>query len=227
MSIHPFKDRKEAGHLLARHLAKELAGPDLIVVSLPRGGVVVGYEIATYLNVPMEILVVRKIGAPDQLELAIGAIASGNFTYLNKELIKILHLSENDVTAVIDRETKELHRREERYQVNRSKLSLAGKKILVVDDGIATGATISVAIEALKQKKPAYIAIAVPIATLKTIELFARKVDRCFALQTPESFNAVGEFYQSFPPVSDDEVVNLLKESRVRLRYEANDISKA
>jgi putative phosphoribosyl transferase len=222
MSRHPFKDRSEAGHLLARHLAKEIAGPDLVVIALPRGGVVVGFEIARYLNVPLDIIVVRKLGAPMQPELAIGAIASGGHTFLNHDLISKLHIGSKEIESTIEEERIELARRENAYLANRERPSLAKKKILIVDDGIATGATMQVAIQAVRSQGPRYLAVAVPVASLGSIELLSRQVDRSFVLQMPEEFGAVGEFYESFPPISDDEVVTLLKDAQVRLHHDNN-----
>ena len=216
---HPFSNRSEAGHLLARHLAKEIAGPNLLVVALPRGGVVVGNEVSSYLEVPLEILIVRKIGAPHQPELALGAVASTGEKYLNQRLISQLKVSEEEINSVVVRESAEVLRREKIYGKSVGIPELSGKKVLIVDDGIATGATVKVAIQALRKGEPSYLALAVPVASLNSIESLSRLVDRCFVLQTPEEFDAVGDFYESFPPVSDDEVVSLLKEARARLHH--------
>lgn len=220
MSIHRFKDRRDAGHLLARHLSKEIAGPDLVVTALPRGGVEIGFEIANYLSVALTILIVRKLGSPMQPELAIGAIASGGHTYLNQELIARLGIEKEEIAAVIAKETLELKRREERYSIGIGHQSWQDKKVLIVDDGIATGATMQVAIDAIRAEKPKFLGVAVPVATVSTVERMTRQVDRCFVLQTPDEFSAIGEFYESFPPVSDDEVVSLLQEARARLHHD-------
>ena len=222
-----FRDRSEAGELLAKRLVDEIPNADLVVVALPRGGLEVAAPISKRLNAPLEILVVRKLGAPDQPELAIGAIASGGFIFLNQEIVDALGVSAEQIVKIREAEAAELRRREALYLHGRERESLADRRVLLVDDGIATGATIEVALRAIKATQPKSINIAVPVAALSAIERLHRHVDHIYALQTPSMLGAVGEFYESFPPVSDDEVVRIIEESEVNQRKRvANDYKK-
>ena len=222
-----FRDRSEAGELLAKRLVDEIPNTDLVVVALPRGGLEVAAPISKRLNAPLEILVVRKLGAPDQPELAIGAIASGGFIFLNQEIVDALGVSAEQIVKIREAEAAELRRREALYLHGRERESLADRRVLLVDDGIATGATIEVALRAIKATQPKSINIAVPVAALSAIERLHRHVDHIYALQTPSMLGAVGEFYESFPPVSDDEVVRIIEESEVNQRKRvANDYKK-
>lgn len=214
---HPFRDRKEAGVLLARRLREEISTEQLLLIALPRGGMVIAGEISRALKLPIEPLIVRKIGAPEQPELAIGAISSGGFIYLNDEIIRALGIDARTVEAVRSRELMELERREERYGIKNGsqlKAKVEGTRVLIVDDGVATGATMKVAIRALRAMNPKYLAIAVPVASMSIVEEMHRSVDAVFALRTPMELGAVGEFYENFAPVSDDEVLSILNESR-------------
>ena len=207
-----FRDRNEAGQLLARHLQQEVAQADWLVVALPRGGVVIGYEISRALDVPLEILIIRKLGAPKQPELAIGAVASGGFVYLNQTLIDQLGIQVEVISRIRQSALRELARREELYRPHSPGISIRGKKVLLVDDGIATGASIEVALRAIKAAQPASIAIAVPVVSIGTLERLHRFVDRIFALQTPMELGAIGEFYDVFEQVTDDVVIQMLDE---------------
>ena len=210
--IHKFRDRQEAGELLANHLRSRFSSKSAVVVALPRGGLEVGLPIARALHAPMRALVVRKLGAPNQPELAIGALASGGFIYLNNQLIESLQVSDQELTRVKDRESRELLRREKLLKTEGRKLEVQSQDVLLVDDGIATGATIEVAIRALKAALPNSISIAVPVASLQTVERLHRHVDHIYALQTPNLMEAIGDFYESFPQVSDEEAPRLLEE---------------
>lgn len=212
--IHKFKDRNEAGELLANHLKERFRGLETVVVALPRGGLEVGLPVAKALDSPMRALVVRKLGAPNQPELAIGALASGGFIYLNNQLIESLHLSEAELSNIKDREFRELLRREKLLNSAGKKLELKGQDLILVDDGIATGATVEVAIRALKAAQPKSISVAVPVASLQAVERLHRHVEHIFALQTPSSMAAIGDFYESFPQVSDEQALQLLEEGK-------------
>lgn len=212
--IHKFKDRHEAGKLLANHLADRYRGLEAVVVALPRGGLEVGLPVAKALGVPMRALVVRKLGAPAQPELAIGALASGGFIYLNNQLIESLQISEGELSNIKDRESRELLRREKLLNSAGNKLEVQGIDVLLVDDGIATGATIEVAIRALKAAQPKSISIGVPVASLQAVERLHRHVEHIFALQTPNSMAAIGDFYESFPQVTDEQALQLLEQGK-------------
>lgn len=210
--IHQFSDRREAGELLANHLKERFLNKNAVVIALPRGGLAVGLPVAKVLKVQMRALVVRKLGAPNQPELAIGALASGGFIYLNQHLIDSLHVTEDELTSIKDRESRELLRREAVLNSASVKLEVKDLDVLLVDDGIATGATIEAAIRALKAGRPKSISIAVPVASLRSVEQLHRHVDHVFALQTPNNMEAIGDFYESFPQVSDEEALRLLDE---------------
>ncbi len=210
--IHKFKDRNEAGEMLANHLKERFRGLETVVVALPRGGLEVGLPVAKALDSPMRALVVRKLGAPDQPELAIGALASGGFIYLNNQLIESLQVSEAEISNIKDRESRELLRREKLLNTAGKKLEANGQDLILVDDGIASGATVEVAIRALKAAQPKSISVAVPVASLQAVERLHRHVDHIFALQTPSYMAALGDFYESFPQVSDEQALQLLEE---------------
>ena len=207
-----FQNRNEAGQMLARHLQREVSQADLIVIALPRGGVVIGYEIARLLEIPLEILIIRKLGAPHQPELAVGAVASGGFRYLNQELIDQLAIDQSTLVRLQENALHELERREDIYKPHAPSVSLRGHQVLLVDDGIATGASIEVALRAIKAVQPAGISIAVPVATLGVIEKLHREVNHIYALQTPFELGSIGEFYEEFEQVSDEEVIKMLDE---------------
>ena len=214
--IRRFRDRNEAGELLASHLNDRFDSRDTVVVALPRGGIAVALPIAKKLKAPMQVLVVRKLGAPGQSELAIGALSSGGFIYLNEHLIKSLHISDDELAKIKEKESEELLRREKLLNVAGERLEVKEKDVLLVDDGIATGATIEVAIRALKAARPRSISIAVPIASLRSVERLHRYTDHIFALQTPVSMEAIGDFYESFPQLSDEQTLRLLEQGLER-----------
>ncbi len=206
-----FRDRFEAGQLLAAQLTSFAYRADVRVLALPRGGVPVAYEIARRLHVPLDVWVVRKLGAPGIPELAIGAIASGGVQMISRETPRELSLSAEQVEEIASRERQELQRRESAYRGNRPPLDVRGQAAILVDDGIATGASMRVAIAALRRLQPAKIVVAVPVAARSTCALLARETDRVVCLWTPADLNSVGEWYQDFSQTSDDEVCSLLE----------------
>ena len=213
MKIQRFHDRREAGQLLGRRIAAEKFKTRPVVLALPRGGVVIGAEIARSLKCPVRALIVRKVGVPFEPELAMGAIASGGYRYINEALVARFQIDSHEIEQVIKDEETELHRRERVYESDFESLGIKGKSIVIADDGIATGATMEVAIRAVQSQDPLEIDIAIPVAALNTVEHFHRLISRCFVLETPNGLGAIGEFYEEFLPVSDDEVVSLLRES--------------
>jgi putative phosphoribosyl transferase len=210
-----FQNRKEAGRLLAERL-KEYAGrPDVLVLALPRGGVPVGYEVAQALCVPLDILVVRKLGVPGQEELAMGAIASGGVRVMNEDVFPYVSLSENELAEIISREQTELERREKLYRGNRPSPEIAGKIIILVDDGIATGTSMRSAVEVLKKQHPSLVIIAVPVAPHFMASEFHHPSEGeiCVCLLTPDDFLSVGLWYEDFTQTTDEEVRALLDET--------------
>ncbi len=210
-----FKDRAQAGRLLAAQLAAYANRPDVTVLALPRGGVPVAYEIAKALKAPLDVLVVRKLGVPFQPELAMGAIASGGIRVLNKELLDYLKISRAEIEAVATRELWELERRERLYRGDRPMPEVRGRIVILVDDGIATGTTMRSAVLALKQQEPGRIIIAVPTAAQSSCDEYQAEADRieCVCLMTPEPFFAVGLWDENFAQTTDEEVRDILAAS--------------
>ena len=208
-----FADRADAGRRLADALGEYANDPNAVVLALPRGGVPVGYEVARRLDVPLDLYLVRKLGVPGHEELAMGAVASDGTCVLDDDLIASLHIDEAALDDVIRRESAELRRRETVYRESRPKLDLAGKTAIVVDDGLATGATMRAAAIALRAQHPAAIVAAVPVAAARTCASLQRVVDRVVCVHTPEPFHAVGLYYQNFEQTGDDEVRGLLSRS--------------
>lgn len=207
-----FHDRSQAGQLLAEKL-RAYQHSDGIVLGLPRGGVPVAYEVARALGLPLDVLVVRKLGTPGHEELAMGAIAWGGGRVLNWEVIESLQISPADLEAVEARERLELERRQQAYRGNRPPLALEGKTVILVDDGLATGATMRAAVAAVRGQAPGQIVVAVPVASPDTCQLLAQEADAVIALQQPVPFYAVGQWYERFPQTSDQEVKELLQNS--------------
>jgi putative phosphoribosyl transferase len=199
-------DRDHAGRLLARALARYRGQPELIVLALPRGGVPVAAPIAQSLDAPLDVCVVRKIGVPDHEELALGAIASGGARVFNRDLVEQLDLPTATIEQLIADEERELRRRESAYRGDRPFPELHGRTVIVVDDGAATGASMLVAVRALRQLKPRMIIVAVPIASREAIRLLAAEVDDCVCLAQPEPFYGVGAWYEDFSQLSDTDV---------------------
>ena len=212
-----FLNRADAGRRLAATLSAYAGRADVIVLALPRGGVVVAYEVARELDVPLDVFTVRKLGVPGHEELAMGAIASGGALVLDEALVRELRISERDLRAVIAAEQRELERREKEYRGDRPPPDIAGRTVVLVDDGLATGASMRVAVAALKQEHPARIVVAVPIAPPETCEALRREADDVVCGVTPEPFYAVGLWYEDFTQTTDKEVHDLLERARHEL----------
>lgn len=206
-----FKDRTEAGELIAQRLMRYAGRDDVIVLALPRGGVPVGFVVANRLDAPLDILLVRKLGFPGREEYAMGAIASGGVCILHDEVVARFGISLPEVEGVRQRELKEIERREESYRANRPALPLQGRVVIIVDDGIATGSTMLAAVKCLRHAKPARIIIAVPVVPPDTYKELRPEVDDFICLSMPEPFFAVGSWYKDFGQTSDEEVKSLLQ----------------
>ena len=205
-----FRDRREAGRVLAEKLAAYANRPGVIVLALPRGGVPVAYEVARRLVAPLDVFVVRKLGVPGYEELAMGAVATGGVRVLNDQLVESLGIPDQMIDAVVSREQQELARRERLYRGGRPPPDVGGRTAILVDDGLATGATMFAAIEALRKQNPARIVVAVPTASPDTCEEMKRKADEVICAITPEPFHAVGRWYRDFSQTTDEEVAGLL-----------------
>lgn len=207
-----FKNRRQAGKLLATSLAQYQSRTDVIVFGLARGGVPVAYEVAKALHAPLDVIVVRKVGVPGQEELAMGAIAPEGLSVTNPSVINTLELSEGDLKAALKKERKELVRREQLYRGSKSYPDLKGKITILVDDGLATGATMRAALSWARSHKPATIVVAAPVASRSTCDQIKREKDHllCICNITPEDFWAVGLWYEDFSQVSDEEVMQFL-----------------
>lgn len=205
-----FRDRADAGRMLAARLAAYAYRPDVLVLALPRGGVPVGYEVARALGTPLDVYIVRKLGVPGYEELAMGAIATGGAPVLNQEVVNSLHIPPSIIEAVAAREQRELERREHLYRGNRPPPEVRGRTVILVDDGLATGATMRAAIAALRRQQPARLVVAVPVASRETCDALRPEVDEVVCAMTPEPFHAVGLWYEDFAPTTDDEVRDLL-----------------
>jgi len=206
-----FRNRREAGRALASKLSKYSGRRGLIVLALPRGGVPVAYEVARALEAPLDVFLVRKLGIPGHEELAMGAIATGGVRVLNRELVQSLGIPESLVESITAKERSALDRAERLYRNHRTPADLAGKTVILVDDGLATGATVVAAIKALRNASTARILVAVPVAARETCEQLKSVADGVVCAETPEPFRAVGLWYEDFSPTSDDEVRELLE----------------
>lgn len=204
-----YRDRKHAGEMLAKALADQ-AGPDVVVVGLPRGGVPVAYEVARALGAPLDVFVVRKLGVPFQPELAMGAIASGGILVRNENVLRLVPDPDASLELVRRREQAVLEERERQYRGQRPALDLAGRKVIVVDDGIATGSTMKAAVQALKAGGASSVVVAVPVGPPDTCRELKRLADLVVCLQTPALFSAVGQWYEDFGQTRDEEVGRLL-----------------
>ncbi len=208
-----YADRRDAGRRLAEALSFLKGRPDLLVLAVPRGGVVVGTEVARALGAPLDVIIARKIGAPDNPELAIGAVAADGTLVLDEDLVGRLGVSDSYIKAATERDRQEIERRLRAYRGDRPPPAVEGKTVVLVDDGVATGATTLAAIRSLRKQHPRELILAVPVGPPETIAMLNREVDRTVVLQTPELFWAVGAFYQAFEQTTDEEVVDLLKEA--------------
>jgi len=206
----PFEDRTQAGRLLGEALAEYAKRSDVVVLALPRGGVPVGFEVARMIDAPLDIMLVRKLGTPDQEELAMGAIASGGVCVLNPDIVAGIGISQEAIEAVAATERQELERRERAYRGNKPPPPVENHCIILVDDGLATGASMLAAVSALRQRKPASIVVAIPVAPPDTVQRLKQEADDVVCLATPEPFSAVGRWYREFSQISDDEVTSLL-----------------
>ena len=205
-----FRNRTDAGRRLAEKLAAYADRPDVLVLALPRGGVPVGYEVARALGAPLDAFLVRKLGVPGYEELAMGAVATGGVRVLNDEIVRGLGISEHEIDAAVVRELQELGRRERLYRDSRPPPDVAGRTVILVDDGLATGATMRAAVAALRQQQPARTVVAVPTASPDTCEALKAEADDVICVMTPEPFFAVGHWYEDFTQTTDDEVRELL-----------------
>jgi putative phosphoribosyl transferase len=210
-----FRDRRDAGRRLAAKLSAYARRPDVIALALPRGGVPVAYEVATALGVPFDVFVVRKLGLPGHEELAMGALASGGVTVLDQDLIRAARVGDDEIRRVVATEQAELERRERQYRGDRPLPDVRGKTVILVDDGLATGASMRAAVAALRQEGPARIVVAVPVAAPETCDAFRDIADEIVCAVTPEPFHAVGLWYSDFSQTTDDEVRALLGQTGV------------
>ena len=205
-----FPNREEAGRLLAGKLEKYAGRNDVIVLGLPRGGVPVAYEVAQRLGVPLDVFIVRKLGVPGFEELAAGAIASGGVRVLNEDVLRALPKADQIIESVTAKETAELERREKSYRDDRPAPELRDRVVILVDDGLATGATMRAAVKALRQRGIAKIVVAVPVGPPDTCREFEDEADETICASAPEFFQAVGQYYEDFSQTSDEEVRDLL-----------------
>ncbi len=208
-----FRDRTEAGQLLAVQLQEYANCPDVLVLALPRGGVPVAYEIAQALNLSLDVCLVRKLGAPGQEELAMGAIAPGDIMVLNHEVLRNLNVSRQMLLQVAQREKQELQRRMQVYRGDRPAPQIQDRLIILVDDGIATGSTLRAAIAVIQRQQPQGIVVATPVAPTVVCQALQKVVQAVVCLSTPEPLNSIGMWYSDFSQTSDEEVCRLLKEA--------------
>ena len=214
-----FDDRTEGGRALAEKLSGYKNRKDTVVLALPRGGVPVAFEVAKALNAPLDVFLVRKLGVPGHEELAFGAIASGEVAVFNEPLLNYLNISGSLIEKVIINEQKELERREKLYRANRPALDLEGKICIIIDDGLATGATMRAAVTAVKTMKPQQIIVAVPVAAPETCAEITKYTGvLCICVMTPEHFYGVGRWYRDFSQTSDEEVQDLLARAETPFR---------
>jgi putative phosphoribosyl transferase len=205
-----FQDRADAGRRLSSRLHQFAGREGVLVLALPRGGVPVGFEVARALMSPLDVLVVRKLGAPGQEELAMGAIASGGIQVMNSDIVHALHISVQQVDERVAHEQRELERREHLYRGNRRAPDIRGHTVILVDDGVATGSTMRVAISAVRQQNPELVIVAIPVASSSVCQQLEEEADSVVCLYTPLDFYAVGQWYRSFTQTSDEEVRELL-----------------
>jgi predicted phosphoribosyltransferase len=213
ISAQPFADRREAGQLLAAELARWGNRDDTLVLALPRGGVPVAFEVARALHAPLDVFVVRKLGTPGHRELAMGAIASGGVRVLNEEVVGWFRLGPDVIEQVTAEEQRELERRELVYREGRAAQPLAGRVVILVDDGLATGSTMKAAVQAVRLHEPARVIAAVPVGAADTCSELRHFADEVTCARTPEPFSAVGLWYRDFEQTSDEEVRALLRSS--------------
>jgi putative phosphoribosyl transferase len=212
-----FRDRRDAGKKLAQRLVEYTGREDVIVLALPRGGVPVAYEVASALKTPLDIFIVRKLGWPGHEEMAIGAIASGGVRVLNEDIVRYLNIPDTLIDAVAQRELQELERREREYRGKRPPLELKDRTVILIDDGLATGASMRAAIVGVRAQAPAQIVVAVPTAALETCKALEPEVDQMICASTPEPFYGVSRWYEDFSQTTDEEVRLLLEKANRKL----------
>jgi predicted phosphoribosyltransferase len=222
-----FRNRTEAGRLLALKLTAYANRPEVVVLALPRGGVPVAYEVARALNAPLDVFIVRKLGVPGYEELAMGAVASGGVRVINEPLVAALRIPDYVIEAVAAWEQQELARRERVYRDDRPPLDVQGKTVILIDDGLATGATMQAAVKALRQQQPGRMVVAVPTASPETCDAIRAEVDEIICAITPEPFYAVGFWYEDFSQTTDEEVRELLARSAAETRPAAATEARA
>jgi|SRR5215207_5793075 len=215
----PFRDRRDAGKKLAQKLSAYADRPNVLVLALPRGGVPVAYEIALALRVPLDIFIVRKLGMPGREELAIGALASGGIRVLNGDIIRMMSIPEEVINFVVKRELQELQRREKLYRGDRPAPEVRDRTVIIVDDGLATGASMRAAVEGVRAQHPDRIVVAVPVAASETRAALEPEVDEIICAMTPEPFYGVSRWYENFSQVTDEEVRSLLQEANRQFLY--------
>ncbi len=213
MKLQRFRDRTQAGQILAAQLAAYANRPDVLVLAFPRGGVPVAFEVARALHAPLDVIIVRKLGVPGEEELAMGAIASGGVRVLNDDVVQLLGISDEEINRVATHEQREVERRERLYRGDRPAYEVHGRTVILVDDGIATGATMRAAVASVRQQQPARIVIAIPVAASSTCEEFVGEVDELVCVLRPEAFFAVGFWYEHFSQTTDEEVRDLLQQA--------------
>ncbi|MFB2836136.1 phosphoribosyltransferase [Floridanema evergladense] len=213
----PFRDRTEAGQLLAKNLTKYANRSEVLVLALPRGGVPVAFEVAKALNVPLDVFIVRKLGVPNHRELAMGAIATGGVCFLDEETIRAFDVSPEAIDLIMEHEKKELERREKLYRRNQPEVNFRDRTIILVDDGLATGATMRVAVMALKPHEPKSIIVAVPVAATESFSQFGAEVNEVVSVILPERLWAIGHWYNNFSQTTDREVCSLLEQANCQL----------
>jgi putative phosphoribosyl transferase len=207
----PFRDRIDAGRLLVKHLGA-YRGKDVLILGIPRGGVPVAAEVARGLDADLDVLVARKLGAPGQLELAIGAVTANGGEFLNEEIIRSLGVSGEYIQKAKKEQMAEAHRRETRFRGDRPEQRMQDRVVILVDDGLATGATMRAAVRSARKHRPARLVVAVPVGSQEACAALGEEADELVCPSVPEPFGAVGYFYQNFEPVEDAEVENILQE---------------
>ncbi len=217
-----FADRSDAGRRLGRRLESFARGPDVVVLGVPRGGVTVAYEVSRALHAPLDVLLSRKLGVPGNQELAFGAVSAGGGRYLDQETVQAAAIDADTVERITAEALDELNRRALAYRTDRPPLQLAGRTVILMDDGIATGASAFAAIQSLRPLQPARLVLAVPVAPPSTWAWLRTVADEFVELELPHPFQAVGSFYQNFAPVEDAEVVDLLRRARLARAFESS-----
>ena len=206
-----FADRTQAGRLLAKKLAKYADRNDVVVLGIPRGGVPVAFQVAKALHAPLDVFICRKLGVPTQEEIALGAVATGGVRVLNEDIVGLLGIPPERIERIVAEQQREVERRERTYRGDRPPLQVRGKTVILVDDGVATGANMEAAITALRKLEPAGIVVAVPVAPPSTLKRLQQMSGEAVCVDTPEEFYAIGQFYEDFSQTEDEEVCDLLQ----------------